>query len=183
MWDENFPFYSPKIAGSQLDAFYKNYVTSFFAPTERRVLKPGEFLHTYHLQLKESNPAERKNPGLFAKLTSMRVNFNSIQVQNATIDPLHKMHRREAEMRKESARDPELTVNKAVLQMSMNEIFNIPRNEVSHPRHRHAVGSYIYGKFGRLGLFTHMQQFRASRPKIGGLADDEVGKRDEFHIN
>ena len=58
----------------------------------------------------------------------------------------------------------ELIVNKELIRLEMDEIFNLPRNEMSHPKVRETVGGFIYQKMGRNGVAVAMQDFRYKLP-------------------
>ena len=58
----------------------------------------------------------------------------------------------------------ELLVNKELIRLEMDEIFNLPRNEMSHPKVRETVGGFIYQKMGRNGVAVAMQDFRYKLP-------------------
>lgn len=64
----------------------------------------------------------------------------------------------------------ELIVNKELIRLEMDEIFNLPRNEMSHPKIRETVGGFIYQKMGRNGVAVAMQDFKYKLP-ISELAE------------
>ena len=141
----------------------------FFAPTFKDELGQPVF-HNFHLQRdvpKGANPLAARHPDVFPALTAMRVDFDSAAAVNASVDPLVGLHRTEARIRRGERAHP-LAVSKNVVRLMLERVAALPRNSVSNAANRHAVGGYLYGKFGRMGLLTHMQPFTAIRPKFGG---------------
>ncbi|TRY63440.1 hypothetical protein TCAL_06871, partial [Tigriopus californicus] len=155
------------IDDTNLNDFYKHYVNYFFAPVLHHTLENPDYPSlNFHLQSRPTNPVDEKHPDLLDKIMAMRVNFDSAQARNISIDPLFLLHEREAHLRIANPTQP-MEVNKNVLLEMLTKVFSLPRNEESHSNNRHAVGSYLYGKFGRMGLLTNMQQFTVTRPSLG----------------
>ena len=63
-----------------------------------------------------------------------------------------------------------LLANKEIIRYSMEEIFNRPRNIYVDKHARSYVGSYIFEKFTRYGLFSGLHEFLHERP-INKYAD------------
>ncbi len=98
----------------------------------------------------------------------MMVNFHSPDSNHTGLDPLSRLHETESLLRRNSPVDYELEVHTGVVKMTLEEALGRPRNYQTHPRTRHAVGGYLYGRMGRMGLLTHMHTFEAKRPKFEG---------------
>lgn len=79
--------------------------------------------------------------------------------------------------------DADLQVNHEVLFSTLKQVLSSPRHHQTHPEVRDAVGSYLYGRFGREGLITYMQTFTAERPYMGGLDESKVIKTIQPKLN
>ena len=82
---------------------------------------------------------------------------------NASLDPLVHLHSQDAHIRaKYGASLKDLMVSKGAIRLALQNGLAMPRNGKTHPDNREAVGGYIYGRFGRLGLLTVMQTFQTT---------------------
>lgn len=150
---------------------FRLYAQIFFAPTQS-LPKSQLIPQNYHIQ-KNLPPGKNllslKNPQVFHKIRAMQVDFENSIAVNESIDPLVSLHKIEDRILKQENL-PDMVVSKSVIRMLLDRLASLPRNGVSHPRNRNAIGGYLYGKFGRLGLLTHMMGFQAARPKFGGMS-------------
>ena len=67
---------------------------------------------------------------------------------------------------------PPLAVNSEAMRYILDHVMGIPRNAFSHKENKNQVGSFLYGKFGLLGLVTHMQTIDMT--KLSKAFDEQV---------
>jgi hypothetical protein len=136
------------------------FAQSFFPLVqEADPLKVGHPLHMQADVPKGKSLLAQKHPDLYPKIQAMRLDFETLLTANPTINPLHHILVQEEEIRSSSNELPKLMVNPDAMRHILDKVMSTPRNSLSHAKNKDNVGSLIFGKFGTLGLVTHMQSF------------------------
>ena len=152
----------------EVGQFYKVYVSSFFANATSYQPKTRPF-HPYHVQKNipvGRNPVLDRLPMVEKFMTAMPVDFFAKRKSGDT--GCEKLHDKEEKLR-ESGSKNDMEINKEVLFSTLKKVFSNPRHWKIDAENRDAIGSYIYGRMGRMGLITYMQTFQATRPMFGNM--------------